>query len=646
MRWRQFQESARSQTWRLLWWFVWLVLGLVLAVNALLALTYKAVMPWSIGWPELFFEANTGLVLFFVLGGCWMELWRLRDGGGARVARWMGGVLVQDTGDALLRRLINVADEMALASGQRPITVYLLPKESSINAFVAGWSAEDACLCVTQGALDHLSRAELQGLIAHEYGHVAEDDGRLCMTLLALVWGLSLVHGWGRDLMSPDDHGHVGPLGWLVGAVFSLAGWMGWLAGRLLQAAVSRQREYLADARAIQYTRSRDGLGQVLRKVWHEQQSLTARWHHPQADALSFLWLSSAGSAHWLSSHPPLSERILRIYGSPRPPMPANRLPDDESPTSALASEYAPDAVMAAAAMVPPKAAPAPQPVRVLPSMSPAPAVRLLPEPETAQALGTLARLSGPLQRRMSLLALMMAPGIEAEHQWWLQEAAQLHDAPALLGTVMSLPPQWRLPEFERQLQLMAQEPLALRRALVVAARQLLRADGRVSARDRLWWLFLRHHMDAPGQGHAQVVRPASTGQARELAQLGNSERQVVVQLTAYLARLVPLDGDSTQSVSAEGASWYQHVLIRCMPSGDLIEPCQSPDADGLMHALSGGRELSWALRPQLMRAWVEEALNHSQGGVLSMDSADALRLMAGLLDTPMPPALSSHYPA
>jgi Zn-dependent protease with chaperone function len=645
MRWRQFQENARSQTWRLLWWFCWLVLGLVLAVNALLALTYKAALPWSIGWPELFFEANTGLVLLFVLGGCWMELWRLRDGGGARVARWMGGVLVQDTGDALLRRLINVVDEMALASGQRPITVYLLPKESSINAFVAGWSPEDACLCVTQGALDHLSRAELQGLIAHEYGHVAEDDGRLCMTLLALVWGLSLVHGWGRDLMSPDDDGHVGPLGWLVGAVFSVAGWLGWLTGRLLQAAVSRQREYLADARAIQYTRSKDGLGQVLRKVWHEQQSMSARWHHPQADALSFLWLSSAGSAHWLSSHPPLSERIVRIYGSPRPPMPANRMPDDESPNSALASEYASEGMMAAAPLVP-KPAPAPPLVRALPVPSPAAPARLLIEPETAQALGKLDRLSGPLQRRMSVLALMMTPGNEIERQWWLKEAAELHEAPALLDTVMSLPPQWRLPEFERQLQLMAQEPISLRRALVMAARQLLRVDGRVSARDRLWWLALRHKMEAQGQASSDFMRPAGTGQARELAQLGASERVPVVQLTAYLARLVPLDGDQAQAVSPEGTSWYQRVLIRCAEAGQAIEPCQSPDADGLMHALSGVRELSWALRPQLMRAWVEEALNHSHGGVLSMDCADALRLTSELIDTPMPPALLSHYPA
>jgi Zn-dependent protease with chaperone function len=655
MRWRQFQEEARGQTWRLLFWFVLMLLALVLAVNGLFAGLYKLLMPLSHGWPALFFEANTGLVLLFVLGGCWVESSRLRDGGGQRVAHWMGGVLVQDHGDALLRRLIHVADEMAQASGQRPVAVYVLPKEASINAFVAGWSPEDACLCVTQGALEHLTRAQLQGLVAHEYGHLAEEDGRLCMRLLALVWGLSLLHGWGRQLSTMDERGHVSPLAWIVGMVLTITGWLGWLAGRALQAAVMRQREYLADARAIQYTRAKDGLGETLRKVWHQQQAGLARWHHPQAEALSFLWLSIPQSSAWLATHPPLDKRIERIYGAPRRPLPSHAGQEDGA--SILMSEYAPDAAQMPVESVAlagaggaawPTAGHA-RPAELIVPTPPEPGRPLagtaqrIQAPEVAQALNALAYLSGPRQRRMAALALMMSPGNEAERVWWLQEAQGLHGASALLASLEALPGPWRLAQLEHQLRLLANESLEERRALVSAARNLLRADGRVSARDRLWWLLLRHRLGG-ASGTGEFMRPV-TGQGRELSTLQGSELACVALLSAYLARLIPHDSPGPE-INPEGQAWLHAVLARCTNPGDAVMLPTPPDADGLMHAMAGVRELSWALRPQLMRAWVEEALNHSEHGVLSMDSADALRLVANLIDTPMPPALASHYPA
>lgn len=631
MRFWQHQSMAREQTLRLLLWFAVLVAGLVGLINAVLALLFKLLVPFSMGWPPLFFETNTAVVLLFVLGGCWVESWRLRDGGGVRVAHWMGGVEVQDTGDALYRRLLNVVDEMALASGQPLPRVFVLPREGAINALVVGWTPQTSALCVTRGALDRLTRAELQGLVAHEFGHLAEADGKLGMRMLSLVWGLSLVHGWGAMWMQADERGRVHPIGWLVGAMIAAVGWLGWLAGRLLQAAISRQREFLADARAIQYTRSRDGLGQVLRKVWHEQQVATARLHHPHADALSFLWLTDVGvAASWLATHPPLSERVRRLYGAPRTPLPVKvggepvlmepRTGVPKQGVSALASPVAPA----------PSAAGSPP--------------RRLPDVDTAEALGRLQRLSGPLQRRMALLAFMMRPDNEAEQRFWMQSTRDLHDAAAILADVQSLPAIWRVPEFERQLAQMAYEDVAQRRALVVATRELLRADGKVSARDRLWWLALRHRMGEVNTRHA-FIRPV-TGQGRELVQLHEEERQHVAQFTAYLARLLPVESRSAQP-AAEGQAWFKAVMGRCRAAGEAgaAPECVSPDADALMHALAGVQELSWMMRPQLVRAWVEEALNHSRGGLLSADTADALRLAAGLLDTPLPPALAAHYP-
>ncbi|HIV71948.1 MAG TPA: M48 family metalloprotease [Candidatus Aquabacterium excrementipullorum] len=640
MRFWQQQAQARDQTLRLLLWFALLVLLLVVAVNAVLALVWRLVMPFSTGWPLLFFETNTAVVLLFVLGGAWMEAWRLRDGGGVRVAHWMGGVEVQDDGDALKRRLLNVVDEMALASGQPPPRVFVLPRESAINAFVAGWSPETSALCVTQGALDRLTRAELQGLVAHEFGHLSEGDGRLSMRLLALVWGLSLLHGWGRHLMSADENGRVHVLPWLVGAVLAAIGWLGWLCGRLLQAAVSRQREFLADARAVQFTRAKDGLGQVLRKVLHEQQTHADRLRHPQADALAFLWLSAPGWAARLASHPPLSERIRRVYGTARSPLPAAM----DSGHGRLSPEprHAAAGVLAA---VPPHTAPGSLPYSVPPSTLPPPdpaTPRLLPDAGTQDILGRLRLLAGPMQQRMAILAFMMRPDNEAEQRFWCQSTRDLHGAAQILADVQSLPAAFRVPEFERMLAQMAYEPVARRRELVVACRELLRADGKVSPRDRLWWLALRHRMGEVNSNKA-FMRPV-TGQGRDLTQLQPDERGHVAGFSAYLARILPVSAKAAEP-SAAGLAWYRSVMVRCHPPGEPWPLCTPPDADALMHALAGTQELSWVIRPQLVRAWVEEALNHSPAGLMSTDTADALRLAAGLLDTPLPPALAAHYP-
>ena len=246
MRFREQQDDARRATQRLLALFVVMLLGLIVAVNGLLWAVWWGL--WKLlgfefdGLPPLFFETNTAVVLMFVLGGAWVELGRLREGGGAHVAEWAGGRLLTDPQDLPERRLLNVVDEMALASGLPRPQVYVLEREDAINAFAAGWSPESSVVAVTRGALQRLTRDELQGLVAHEFGHIHQGDLRLNMQLLALVWGLSLVHGYGHSLIEADDNGQRSGVGLLIGPVFIAAGLLGWLAGEVLQAAVSRQQ--------------------------------------------------------------------------------------------------------------------------------------------------------------------------------------------------------------------------------------------------------------------------------------------------------------------------------------------------------------------------------------------------------------------
>jgi Zn-dependent protease with chaperone function len=324
MRFRRHQEAAQQSTRRLLVLFVLVVVGLVLAVNAALAGAFWLMVPFARGLPDWFFETNTGLVLLFVLGGCYVESLRLARGG-PHVAELAGARLAQPSGhdeaSRRERRYVNVVQEMALASGQRLApAAWVLPRDDAINALAAGWGAEDAVVIVTRGALERLTRAELQGVVAHEFSHLVHGDTRLNMRLVGLVWGLQMVWGLGQSLWAADEHGrrHAGAL---FGLALLAVGSLGWLAGRLLQAAVSRQREFLADASAVKFARHVDGLGGALRKIADQQARRAAALSSAHAASLAHLLLSSRASERrggwsaWLATHPTLAERLARLYG-------------------------------------------------------------------------------------------------------------------------------------------------------------------------------------------------------------------------------------------------------------------------------------------------------------------------------------------
>ncbi len=350
MRFFDHQRKARVQTRRLLLWFA-LTLGLlVLGVNAALALAWGLSGGFWVAdapvFPRYFFEVNTGVTLMFVLGGWWLETSRLRHGGAVRLAEQMGARAAYPSGGLDEQRFCNVVDELAISSGlPRPVAM-VVARDTSINAFATGWDPVDAVIAVTQGALENLTREELQGLVAHEFSHIGEGDTRLNMRLAGMVFGLEMLFRMGQDMV--DTGFRQRP--WLLvilGAALMAAGWLGWIAGHGLQAAVSRQREYLADARAVQWTRSRDGLGGVLRKCLGQQaDGVQGRPVGAHVQHMLLVGNEPGQAAHWLDSHPTLAQRIRRIYGRHMGPLSYERAataPMDPTAGAQASGIHAPD---------------------------------------------------------------------------------------------------------------------------------------------------------------------------------------------------------------------------------------------------------------------------------------------------------------
>jgi Zn-dependent protease with chaperone function len=262
-----------------------------------------------------------GRVLFWTLLGtgllmglpAWWKIQQLQAGGAVIAAELGGRRIFPEQATPAERQLLNIVEEMAIAATMAVPPVYLLANESGINAFAAGFTINDAVIGVTQGSLERLTRDELQGVVAHEFSHILNGDMAMNIRLMGVLHGILCLHLTGR-LLSYTGWSRDNPL-WVFGLLLRAIGFSGFISGRLIQSAISRQRELLADASAVQFTRNADGIGSALAKIG----GLSSYIDSPQAETTSHMFFSPALNLSWLdglfATHPPLAHRLQIIQG-------------------------------------------------------------------------------------------------------------------------------------------------------------------------------------------------------------------------------------------------------------------------------------------------------------------------------------------
>ena len=569
---------------------------------------------------------KTALFWLLVIAGA--SAWRgldLRDGGGA-VATALGGTRVErDTRDPRLRRLHNIVEEMAIASGVTMPEVYVLERESAINAFAAGQNPANAAVAVTRGAVERLNREQLQGVIAHEFSHILNGDMRLNVRMVGWLFGLTFIALAGRMILEfggrgsrrANDKGVA--LIWVVALAMIVVGYLGALAGRILQAAVCRRRESLADASAVQFTRNPDGLkGALLKIAGLDQHGRLAASRTAEVAHMLF----AAGLERVFATHPPLGERIRALDPSFDTAMlerVAKRAVADATPDSDLAqltsrlqeTSFAVEPEQVAAAVG-----------RVEQSdIAEAARLRLaLP-----QGLHEFAESTG-LARSLTIeLLLARDPDVQAAQRqrleaamadaglWAPDDPQRGLQARALAGQI---DPHLRLPALLQLFPVLRQAPRDQRLALLRLLRDLARADARIDVQEfcllKLLADSLRDELEA-GATHGGLSLAAAS-----------QELGTLFAVVAAHGAVTALD---TRRAYEAGIS---RVLPRHRPEFAAVADWP-PALDAACTRLA-------RLHPYAKRSVIEGLVaTIAHDGVMTLSEVDLLRTLCAVLRLPLP---------
>ena len=634
------QSQARAQTRRLVLLFILAVVAVLIAVNAVILTVLASgeaetfIVPdraWIVAHPGSVFVAS--LLVLAILGFSSLYKSTVLRGGGGVVARSLGGTrLERDIRDPLRRRLHNVVEEMAIASGVPMPEVYVLEQETAINAFAAGHSPANAAVAVTRGALERLNRAELQGVIAHEFSHILNGDMRLNLRLMGLLFGLLVIALIGRTVLRHSSRGSGNRKGGVV--VIALAalavmvlGYIGVFFGRLIQAAVARQREALADSSAVQFTREPQGLKGALVKIGAFERG--SRLEDVGAEEVAHM-LFAAGMTRLFATHPPLIERIKALDPSFREsefarvnlePQVALGTTGDVVTSKSLPELGDQTGVFAAA------------PMRATPET----VAQLVgnpgtPQIEAAQAVARslppelLTNLEGPGRALGLLLALVLDPQPAVRELQIRIIQQHLGDRALTLieraeDAARQLAPIQRLPMLQELFPALRRLPREDRRRIIDGLNRLILVDGRIQifeyALGTLARVYLRDELE-----------PAAHARSLRLDQV-TAELQVVFStLAAHGA------GDGSQAQRAFEMGMH-HILPRYRPPYQPV-----PGWPGALdRALKCLDRLLPAAKEQLVQALVK-TIAHDQR--LTIEEAELLRAICASIHCPLPPLVGT----
>jgi len=589
--------------------------------------------------PQLFLGAAVGTLAVIAIGSGFKTLELAR--GGSAVATSLGGRLVSpSTTDPDERKLLNVVEEMALAAGLPVPQVYLLPDEKGINAFAAGHSSSDAVVAVTQGGIRLLTRDELQGVIGHEFSHILNGDMRLNLRLMGVIFGILCLAIIGRFLLYTRGRGSKDKgLVPLLGLALIIIGWVGVLFGRLIQAAVCRQREFLADASSVQFTRNPAGLAGALKKIGGLScGSKLQAAHAVEASHMFFGNGMGASFLHLMDSHPPLAERIRAIDPSFDGTFPAVRVApvDGGAPPISPATRRAP---------VPP---PFPGMARGL-----AGAAGLVLPAIAAQAVlpntgnPTTAHLRYAEDLRGSIPARLQAAARDALGASTLVYALALSDDDAVRGKqldelaaatsaaisqetlrlwpeVQAVATHARLPLVDLALPGLRQMSPGQFQQFRAAVQKLVESDGEIDLFEYvLQKIVLRHLEPYFVQARKPLVQYYSL---KPLA----PDCAVLLSALAYLGHEEP---DKIQFAFQQGAqplSYHAQVPLSLLPQ----EACDLEQVNAALDRLS---EAVPQIKKNLLNACAQTV---AADGVIQESEAELLRAIADTLDCPIPPLI------
>jgi Zn-dependent protease with chaperone function len=626
----EHQAQARRTSTRLLVLFALAVAGIVLAAVFVVWLVAGTRPDGSANVSLL---AMTTLVTLAVIGfGSLYRMASLRDGGEA-VALQLGGVPVaEDTTDLGLRRLRNVVEEIAIASGVPMPQLYVLEHEASINAFAAGYAPSDAAIAVTRGALDRLNRDELQGVVAHEFSHVLNGDMRLNIRLIGVLFGILMLGLIGRKVLQHAGRARGrGVVAVLAAALVAmLIGYIGLFFGRLIKAGISRTRESLADASAVQFTRQTTGLAGALKKIAGLPDGSLLRDRGDAEEVSHMLFGDGSGLSGLFATHPPLLQRIQAL----EPSFDASQLdtlsrrwmqrtPHGLEEDRALGLDvHAGSLTLASASLL----------------LEPSAVSAQVAQPEAndyRRADAIVAAIPDTLHAqavsRESAMPLLLALLLDSDPTI---RSLQVEEIAARLGTepanrarhlrddaLDGLHPQLRLPLAELAFPALRRRPRPQLDAFLDTVHAMVHADGRIALFEYCLGRLLQTQV-------REALDPAAH------ARFG---RRRLSQVRSELATLLCVVAQHGHGDQAGAQRAYLAGMQRILPQDHLPYLPRQP----WTHALDGVWEPLDALDPLAKQQLVEAVTaTVSHDGRVSVAESELLRTICGVLHCPLPPVL------